>query len=213
MPLAVRNIGKIVIGGQISVANVGFEQSEEDRCCFRAVDIALRVHLSVRIADDIGEMVVAVELVRHTGSLPACIDRLVAVHRHACDLLRQRLVGIPAGKGIALADRSLIQRHSRAGGIAFVLIGSAAVRLVVQRILGGAASATAGISTAGGGCFLIQQCKRREGVNCELNEFLSADCNRFTCQFLRNTSGQKFIHISVTVAVDALKVDDMELRV
>ena len=30
VPLAVRNIGKFVVGGQISVANVGFEQSEED---------------------------------------------------------------------------------------------------------------------------------------------------------------------------------------
>ena len=147
MPLAVRNIGKFVVGGQISVANVGFEQSEEDRRCFRAADIALRVHLSVRIADDVGEMVVAVELVRHAGRLPARIDRLVAVHRHACDLLRQRLVGIPAGKGIALAGRGLVERHLRAGRTALILVSCAAVRLIVQRIPGrvaGRAAAAAG---------------------------------------------------------------------
>ena len=152
VPLAVRNIGKFVVGGQISVADVRFEQAEEDRCCFRAADIALRVHLSVRIANDVGEMVVAVELVRHTGSLPACVDRLVAVHRHACDLLRQRLVRIPAGKGITLAGRGLIECHLRAGRIALILVSCAAVRLIVQRIAG---------RMMGGGAVLCPLC----GIN------------------------------------------------
>ena len=83
----------------------------------------------------------------------------------------------------------------------------------MQRILGGAASATAGISTAGGGCFLIQQCKRRETVCHEFNELLTIDRNLFTGQVFRDTSCQQIVDISVTVAVDALKVDDMELRV
>ena len=133
VPLAVRNIGKFVVSGQISVANVRFEQSKEDCRRFRAADIALRVYLAVRIADDIGEMVIAVELVRPRRVPPiTCVDRLVAVHRHACDLLRQRLVRIPAGKGIALACRGLVERHLRAGRTALILVSRAAVRLVVQ---------------------------------------------------------------------------------
>ena len=213
MPLSIRYISKCIFSGEVAITHFLLEQAEENRCNFGAADVRVRTDSAIGVTDYIGVVVIAVQHIRHTGSLPACIDRLVARHFHIGDLVGQRFVGVPAGKGIALADRSLIQRHSRAGGIAFVLIRSAAVGLIMQCVLRGAAASAAGRTAAGGGCFLIQQCKRREGVNCELNEFLSADCNRFTCQFLRNTSGQKFIHISVTVAVDALKVDDMELRV
>ncbi len=127
---------KTVVGGQISVADVRFEQSEEDCRRFRAADIALRVYLAVRVADDVGEVVVAVELVRHTGSLPACIDSLVAGHLDAADLLSQFLIRIPAGKGITLAGRGLVERHLCAGRIALILVSCAAVRLIVQRIAG-----------------------------------------------------------------------------
>ena len=83
----------------------------------------------------------------------------------------------------------------------------------MQRILGGAASATAGISAAGGGCFLIQQRKRRETICREFNELLTSDRNLFTGQVFRDTSCQQIVDIGIAVAVDALKVDDMELRV
>ena len=148
VPLAVRNIGKIVVGGQISVANVGFEQAEEDRCCFSAADVCARTDSAIGVTDYIGEMVIAVELVRYAGRLPACIDRLVAVHRHACDLLRQRLVGIPAGKGITLAGRGLVERHLRAGGTALILVSRAAVRLIVQGVPGRMAGRAAAAGAA-----------------------------------------------------------------
>ena len=91
-------------------------------------------YLCEMMTDVLGEMVIAVELVRYAGCLPACVDRLVAVHRYACDLLRQRLVRIPAGKGITLAGRGLVERHLCAGRIALILVSRAAVRLIVQRI-------------------------------------------------------------------------------
>ena len=213
MPLSIRYISKYIFSGQVAITNFLLEQAEENRCNFGAADVRVRTDSAIGVTDYIGVVVIAVQHIRHIGCCPTGIDRLVARHFHIGDLVGQRFVGVPAGEGVAFTGGSLVQRNGRAGGIAFVLIRSAAVGLIMQCVLRGAAASAAGRTAAGGGCFLIQQCKRRETVCREFNELLTIDRNLFTGQVFRDASCQQIVDISVTVAVDALKVDDMELRV
>ena len=57
---------------------------------------------AVRVADDIGEVVLAIEPTRDASCLPARVHSLVGGHLDLGDALAQPLIGVPAGKGIAL---------------------------------------------------------------------------------------------------------------
>ena len=142
VPLSIRYISKYIFSGQVAITNFLLEQAEENRCNFGAADVRVRTDSAIGVTDYIGVVVIAVQHIRYSGCLPASIDGLLAGHFDAADLLSQFLIRIPAGEGITLAGRGLIERHLRAGRIALILISCAAVGFVVQGVLSRATGRT-----------------------------------------------------------------------
>ena len=64
-PLTARHIGQAVGLGGICGADFLGQQTEEDGCHFCAGDVAVRLNVAVRVADDVSIMIVTVQTGRY----------------------------------------------------------------------------------------------------------------------------------------------------